>query len=80
MELVRGDVVRSIAGHDKGSLMLVCEISGDDVFVVDGRLRKLEKPKKKNRKHLRFTARPANEPDVPESNSSVRKILAQYSE
>ena len=79
MELVRGDVVRSVAGHDKGSLMLVCETSGDNVLVVDGRLRKLEKPKKKNRKHLRFAARPA-EAGVPESNIGVRKILAQYSE
>ena len=50
MELVRGDVVRSVAGHDKGSLMLVYETSGDSVLVVDGRLRKLEKPKKKNRR------------------------------
>ena len=42
MELVRGDIVRSVAGHDRGSLLLVTDVRGDRICVVDGRLRKLD--------------------------------------
>ena len=80
MELVRGDIVRSIAGHDRGSLLLVTEVQEDRVLVVDGTYRKLENPKQKNRKHLHLAARPENFSGVPESNSGVRALLAQYAE
>lgn len=78
MELVRGDIVRSVAGHDRGSLLLVTDVRGDRICVVDGRLRKLENPKQKNRKHLHLAARPDPDMGVPETDSGVRALLARY--
>lgn len=55
--IAAGTVVISGAGHDCGRAMLVVRIDGDYIFVADGKERKLEKPKKKNQKHVRVTNR-----------------------
>lgn len=48
-----GHVVKSKAGRDKGRLFIIIEIVDEDyVYVVDGDLRKLDKPKLKKIKHL----------------------------
>ena len=51
--LVPGQIVRSVAGHDKGGIFFVIKNIDDDyVLVADGDLRRIEKPKKKNIRHL----------------------------
>lgn len=55
MEFKRGTVVISSAGHDSGRWMVVVETAGNFALVADGKERKLEKPKKKNLKHIRYT-------------------------
>ena len=77
IELQKGDLVRSTAGHDKGTLFLVTEVNEDRVTVADGRLRKLSKPKQKNRKHLRFAGR-SGCAELPESDATVRALLARF--
>lgn len=52
MTFLRRDVVRSVAGHDRGDLFLVLREEGDFLWLVDGKCRKLETPKKKRRKHV----------------------------
>ena len=52
MTFSAGDVVRSAAGHDRGELFLVLREEGDFLWLVDGKGRKLETPKKKRRKHV----------------------------
>lgn len=48
MILEKGQLVRSIAGHDKGEYFLVYQIIDDNfVLIVNGKTRKLEKPKLK---------------------------------
>lgn len=52
-KLIIGQVVKSRAGRDSGRAFLVYEIIDEQfVLVVDGDLRKLNNPKKKNVKHL----------------------------
>lgn len=52
--LIRGDVVLSLAGRDKGrKLAVVDALDKDYVLVVDGDLRKIEKPKRKKIIHLK---------------------------
>lgn len=52
-EIAIGQVVKSRAGRDKGKIFLVLEVLDDEhLLVVDGNLRKLDKPKKKKIKHL----------------------------
>jgi len=53
MEL--GQVVFSKKGRDKGLPFIVCRIEGEYLYLVDGSLRKLAKPKKKKIIHLAKT-------------------------
>lgn len=55
MEFTKGMVVRSIAGHDSGSWLAVMNLENGFAYVADGKERKVEKPKKKNLKHLSRT-------------------------
>ncbi len=48
------DIVFSLAGHDKGRAYIVLGQEGDRLVLVDGKLRKLDKPKKKNLRHTAF--------------------------
>ena len=42
----------SKAGHDKGQMYVIVKEEGDFVYLADGRLKTLEAPKKKRKKHL----------------------------
>lgn len=47
-DITIGQVVKSRAGRDKGNIFLVLSVVDDKhVLVVDGNLRKLDKPKKR---------------------------------
>ncbi len=50
-----GQLVVSLAGRDKGCICAVVAIDDDPnfVFIADGRVRKVETPKKKKLKHLK---------------------------
>ncbi len=47
-----GMFATSKAGHDKGQMYMIIKEEGDFAYLVDGRVRKLENPKKKRKKHL----------------------------
>ena len=52
MEFSIGDVVISIAGHDVGSIYVVVGECQDRILLSDGKIKKLEDPKKKNPAHV----------------------------
>ena len=66
--------MKSLAGHDKGELMVIAGFENDKVLVCDGKHRKLEKPKCKNAKHLKDTGK-FLEPDSMATNKMLRKTL-----
>jgi ribosomal protein L14E/L6E/L27E len=47
-----GMIVQSRAGHDKGRHYLVMDSSEKNVWLVDGRYRSCDRPKKKNVRHV----------------------------
>lgn len=53
-KLMVGDVVLSKKGRDAGSYFMVVDVSGDVVYVADGKKHVLAKAKKKNVKHLSY--------------------------
>ncbi len=60
VELKPGQLVRSLAGRDKGKHYLVLrELDEKYVFLVDGRRRPIARPKKKNKAHLQHYERGA---------------------
>lgn len=76
MEIKIGSIVRSKAGRDKGMLFLVVDIKDGYIYVSDGKLRRVESPKKKKLKHLQGTNF-ITEEDFSE-NFRVRSILTEY--
>ena len=45
MGIVPGSIVKAIAGRDSGKFFMVMKVDGTEAFIVDGKTRKLEKPK-----------------------------------
>lgn len=72
-----GMVVKSVAGHDKGSFYLVLSVTCDRAFIVDGRVRLLKKPKAKNFIHLRKTNCVVDIEDF-DTNRKIRGLLHSY--
>lgn len=84
-EIAKGQVVKSRAGRDKGRIFLVLEIIDDEnLLVVDGDLRKLDKPKKKKIKHLIVYNTVADglnyklENKMKINNAYIRKLLEPF--
>ncbi len=77
-----GKVVHSKSGRDKGKYFIIIGIiDAEYVYISDGDLRKIEKPKKKKIKHLVFKdvlaedIRNAILSDGRISNSKIKKFL-----
>ena len=47
-----GMAARSLAGHDKGQWYLILRVEGKEVWLIDGRTRTKDRPKKKNIRHI----------------------------
>lgn len=79
-----GQIVKSKAGRDKDRYFIIIEAQDEYVYVVDGDLRKLEKPKAKKKKHMQ----PVNvvvqelkeqmDQGYKVSNADIRKALELY--
>ncbi len=85
IQLSIGQIVKSRAGRDKGGVFLVYELVDNEyVLLVDGKLRKIDNPKKKKQKHLTvyntvlsdLIYRKDN--DIKITNSYIRKLLAPF--
>lgn len=77
-----GGVATSLSGRDKGRLYMIIGVNGEEIFLCDGKYRKLENPKKKNVKHVRLM--PEFFPEIAEragegkdENSEIRAALKQ---
>ena len=73
--LKRGSVVVSSAGKDKGSYLAVLQTDAGGLWVADGRRRPLERPKRKNPRHVVETPFAADEASMA-TNRELRRTLA----
>lgn len=74
----------SKAGHDKNTVYVIIKEETEYVYLADGRLRTLAKPKRKNKKHIQIIKK-YPEPELPErikagqtDDVEIRKVLEQY--
>lgn len=82
MEIDKSSLVVSKAGRDQGQLFYVIDADEQYVYLADGKSRRLEKPKRKKRKHIEQI--PRTESRIAEKirngekvlNSELRKELA----
>lgn len=79
MEPRRGQVARSLAGHDKGSFLTVLEAAPPYALVCDGKRRPLERPKRKKLFHLAFTGTVLPE-EALKTNRQIRAALRPFRE
>ncbi len=49
-----GEIVISKAGHDKGEHFVIVKSDSEYVYLVDGVFRTVDRPKKKNKKHVQL--------------------------
>ena len=52
-EIQKSDIVLSQSGRDQGRMMVVLDTDADYLLLADGRLRRVESPKRKKRRHVR---------------------------
>lgn len=84
-----GELATSKAGHDKDRLYMIVGEEGECVYLCDGRLRGVEHPKKKKKKHIQIIH--SSEQDTliqiikqnlpgerDEINRQIRKTLEDY--
>lgn len=70
-----GDVVISVSGHDKGRFYVVIK-AGEFPLLCDGKIKLLDNPKKKNKKHLKETGERVNLSSYnPLYDAHIRKAL-----
>lgn len=80
-----GKIVCSKAGRDKGKFFIILSVLDDKyVYICDGDLRTVERPKKKKVKHLNFTNSVAEEirnlliSNKRINSATIRKFLQSY--
>jgi ribosomal protein L14E/L6E/L27E len=78
VKLLKGSVVRAEAGRDGGEYFAVIGFDEKYCFIADGKSRKLEKPKRKNIKHIRITDSMIDLNDI--TDKKLRNTLKQFSE
>lgn len=71
-----GRIVKSCAGRDKGKLLAVVGECDGFLLVADGKERPIQKPKRKNLKHISFIGQCLDE-KMFISNKSLRRALRQ---
>ena len=76
MQIEIGRVVRSRAGHDSNDIFAVVGIDENFVFISDGKERKVEKPKRKNPKHIEVTSYMLS-PEEMAANGRLKKALGR---
>lgn len=77
MELKKGVIVISKAGHDKGDFQVVIDFDENYAWVCDGKYRPVERPKKKKWIHTKVTNMVIKE-ELLTTNKSVRKAINDF--
>ena len=75
MKLAKGSVVIADAGRDRGGFFVVTDTDGNCCYIADGKSRKLDKPKRKNIKHIRTTDSMIDLNDI--TDKKLRTVLRQ---
>lgn len=75
MKLAKGSVVIADAGRDSGGFFVATDTDGSFCYIADGKSRKLDKPKRKNIKHIRTTDSMIELNDI--TDKKLRTVLRQ---
>lgn len=72
----KGMLVRSKAGHDAGEIFIITGTEDAYVYLADGRLRTLQKRKKKKKKHVQIILQQYDIQDA--DDVKIRRIIKEW--
>ncbi len=79
MELRKGTVVYSLAGHDKGDFQVIMEFDDKYARVCDGKYRPLKRTKLKKLIHIKLTNTVLDDSELL-TDKSIRRALKPFVE
>jgi ribosomal protein L14E/L6E/L27E len=78
-ESIVGMLATSRAGHDKDSVYVIIREDGEYIYVADGKSRTVERPKRKNRKHVQLIKKKRMpEPDNGFDDLEIKRVIKEY--
>lgn len=76
---MEGMLAKSQAGHDKDHIYVILQEEGEYVYLVDGEIRTMDKPKRKNKRHIQIIKKIRLETDRNSwSDLEVKRIIKDY--
>ena len=76
MKFKKGMLAKSIAGHDAGNVYIIVETDEQFVYLVDGKIRTLDRPKRKKRKHVQLILKQYNVSNA--DDTAIKRILKEW--
>ncbi len=74
-----GMLATSKAGHDKESLYVIIREEGEYIYVADGQGRTIEKPKRKNKKHIQLIKKKRlAKPENGFNDLEIKRMIKEY--
>ena len=74
-----GYLAYSLAGHDKNEIFLIIGEEKNCVYVADGLIRTLDRPKKKNKRHIQIIKNFDCKTDISHvTNEEIKHLIKLY--
>ena len=74
-----GYLAYSLAGHDKGEVYFIISETDDYVYAVNGLSRTVDRPKKKNKKHMQVIKKEGMIKDASSvTNEEIKRLIRIY--
>lgn len=78
-ESIVGMLATSMAGHDKDSVYVIIREEGEYIYVADGRSRTVDRPKRKNKKHVQLIKKKRMpEPENGFDDLEMKRMIKEY--
>jgi len=72
----KGMLAKSKAGHDEGNVYIIVETDKDFLYLADGKIRTLDRPKRKKRKHVQPILKKYNVSGA--DDTAIKRILKEW--
>lgn len=80
-----GKLISSKAGHDKDEIYMIIKEEKNFVFVVDGIRKKIDLPKRKNKKHIQIINQEIDvelvnklQNNIPVRDEEIKRVIKLY--
>ena len=74
-----GNLAKSIAGHDKDQFYVIVREESEYVYLADGKERTLERPKRKNKKHIQPIYYDTEKVPEMKRNEEIKRAIKLFS-